>query len=114
MFHGILCWGRRLGGYGTDGTQEGRVDGSSKEEEFSTYLLYELLALFVKERCCGVWCSVLLLGTIFDGLGREWCMLQFSGFAVSKLFEGFGYVPRNGEVDFSVVVVPIDSTANAL
>ena len=50
LFHLIECVDsgfRQLGGYGTDGTQEGRVDGSSKEEEFPTYLLDEFFAFLV-------------------------------------------------------------------
>ena len=90
----------------------GRVDGSSKEEEFSTYLLYELFAFLVKEECCRCWRSVLFLGAIFDGFCRKGGMLGFTWRLVSELFEGLGFVTRHGQVYFAVVVVPVQACAN--
>ena len=112
MCHGILCRGRRLGGNGTDGAQEGRVDGTSKKEEFSAYLLDEFFALLVQQWCSRGRSGVLFLGTIFDGFGRERRVLWFAWRLVLELFEGLGFVTWHGQVDFAVVVVPVQLYAN--
>ena len=109
-----LRWICLLCGDGAERGKDRGIDAAPEIQKFAVGLLDEELAVFVEDRCAILADRKLLPRAVPDGNVSVRRFLSLGRARGPEFDESFGAVARHGQVDLSLLIIPIERDSDIL